>query len=128
MRYKTDLDAVKQAAVSLLYTPINETEFSPMVVQHPFTSSAFVAIKIKGEMEMLNILENSENRNKWQEFMKNQILNAEDIYEIFILVNKPYALTFLKFASNHLSFDDFSKMLGDAWLYVLYLENKTSVL
>ena len=86
MRYKTDLDALKQVAVSLLYTPINETKFSPMVVQHPFTSSAFVAIKIKGEMEMINILENSENRNKWQEFMKNQITNAEDVYRIFMVL------------------------------------------
>lgn len=42
MRYKTDLDAVKHVAVSLLYTQIHETKFSPMVVQHPFTSSAFV--------------------------------------------------------------------------------------
>lgn len=116
MRYKTDLDAVKHVAVSLLCTQINETKFSPMVVQHPFTSSAFVAIKSKGEMEMLNILDNAENRNKWQEFMKNQITNAEDVYRIFMMVNKPYALTFLKFASKHLSFDDFSKILGDAWV------------
>lgn len=33
-----------------------------------------------------------------------------------MMVNKPYALTFLKLASKHLSFDDFSRILGDAWV------------
>lgn len=116
MRYKTNLDAAKHVAISLLHTHINETKFSPMVVQHPFTSSAFVGIKTKDEMELLNILESAENRNKWYEFMERQITNADDVYRIFMMVNKPYALTFLKLASKHLSFDDFSKILGDAWV------------
>ena len=64
MRYKTDLDAVKHVAVSLLHTHINETKFSPMVVQHPFTSSGFVGISNNGEMELLNILESSESKVK----------------------------------------------------------------
>lgn len=116
MRYKTDLDAVKHVAVSLLHTHINETKFSPMVVQHPFTSSAFVGISNNGEMELLNILESSESKIKWQEFMEKQITNADSVYRIFMMVNKPYALTFLKLASKHLSFDDFSRILGDAWV------------
>ncbi len=69
MRYKTDLEAVQSVAKSLLYTAVHETEFSPMVVHHPFTSSAFVAIKRNGEMEMFSILENKENLHKWQVFM-----------------------------------------------------------
>lgn len=116
MRYKTDLDAVKHVAVSLLHTHINETKFSPMVVQHPFTSSGFVGINSNGEMELLNILESAESKNKWQEFMEKQITNADSVYRIFMMVNKPYALTFLKLASKHLSFDDFSRILEDAWV------------
>lgn len=116
MRYKTDLDAVKHVAVALLDTQINETKFSPMVVQHPFTNSAFVGISNNGEMELLNILESSESKVKWQEFMEKQINNADSVYRIFMMVNKPYALTFLKLASKHLSFDDFSRILGDAWV------------
>lgn len=68
MRYKTNLDAVKHVAISLLHTHINETKFSPMVVQHPFTSSGFVGISNNGEMELLNILESMESKKKWQEF------------------------------------------------------------
>ena len=51
MRYKTDLEAVQSVAKSLLYTAVHETEFSPMVVHHPFTSSAFVAIKRNGDVQ-----------------------------------------------------------------------------
>lgn len=89
MRYITDLDAVKHVAVSLLHTRINETKFSPMVVHHPFTSSAFVAIKRNGEMEMFSILENKENLHKWQNFMSKQISDTENVYQIFMMVNKP---------------------------------------
>ena len=116
MRYKTDLEAVQSVAKSLLYTTVHETKFSPMVVHHPFTSSAFVAIKRKEEMEMFSILENKENLHKWQDFMSKQISNTENVYQIFMMVNKPYALTFLKFAADNLSFEDFSKILNDAWV------------
>lgn len=116
MRYKTDLKAVQSVARSLLYTTVHETDFSPMIVQHPFTSSAFVAIKRNGEMDMFSILENKENLHKWQDFMSKQISDTENVYQIFMMVNKPYALTFLKFASESLSFEDFSKILNDAWV------------
>ena len=107
MRYKTDLEAVQSVAKSLLYTAVHETEFSPMVVHHPFTSYAFVAIKRKGEMEMFSILENKDNLHKWQNFMSKQISDTENVYQIFMMVNKPYALTFLKFAAEKLSFSNF---------------------
>ncbi len=32
------------------------------------------------------------------------------------MCNKPYALTFLKFAEHHLSREDFSNILSDAWI------------
>ena len=85
MRYKTDLEAVQSIAKSLLYTPVHETKFSPMVVHHPFTSSAFVAIKRKGEMEMFSILENKENLHKWQDFMSKQISDTENVRSLVCL-------------------------------------------
>jgi len=89
MRYKTDLDAVKHAAVSPLHTHINETKFSPIVVRHPFTSSGFVGISNNGEMELLNILESMESKKKWQEFMEKQITNADSVYRILNFHNSP---------------------------------------
>lgn len=49
MRTETDLSKVKAAAEMLLMTDIHETPYSPMVVQHPFTSSGIVGVKDSGE-------------------------------------------------------------------------------
>ena len=38
MKKETDMAEVKSIAKMLLMTDVNETKFSPMVVQHPFTS------------------------------------------------------------------------------------------
>ncbi len=116
MRYKTDLKAVQNIALNLLYTQIHETEFSPLIVHHPFTSSAYVGIRQNGDMAMINVLESTDNLRKWQSFIGEQISDTENVYQIFMMVNKPYALAFLKFAADHLSFEDFSKMLNDAWI------------
>lgn len=116
MRYKTDLKAVQNVALNLLYTQIHETEFSPHIVHHPFTSSAYVGIKQNGDMAMINVLENTDNLHKWQSFIGEQITDTENVYQIFMMVNKPYALAFLKFAADYLSFEDFSKILNDAWI------------
>jgi len=47
--------------------------------------------------------------------MAKQIEQAEKAYEIYMMINKPYALTFLKFAEPHLSKEDFSAILSSAW-------------
>ena len=54
MRKQTDLAKVKQTARSLLFTDIHETEFSPVIVSHPFTDSGFVASpNANGEIGLL---------------------------------------------------------------------------
>ena len=44
MRNETDLNRVKWVAKQLVMIEPDLTEFSPVVVQHPFTSSGMVAI------------------------------------------------------------------------------------
>lgn len=48
MQKKTDLEKVKTVARALLMTEIHETEFSPAVVQHPFTSSGITILTKEG--------------------------------------------------------------------------------
>ena len=42
MRKQTDLAKVKQTALALLSTEINETPYSPMIVKHPLCCASFV--------------------------------------------------------------------------------------
>ncbi len=116
MQAKTDLERVKSVARTLLMTPIHQTKFSPMVVQHPFTSSGIIGI-LQGETFVpLDITQSEENLAEWQRQMIATINEAENAYKIYMLTNKPYSLTFLKYAEPHLSRTDFSQILADAWM------------
>ena len=116
MRAKTDLEKVKSIARMLLLTPVHKTPYSPVVVQHPFTSSGIATAKKDGVLQIIDITESEENLERWQEWMKEWIKNAKSAYEIYMMTNKPYGLTYLKYAEPYLSKEDFSNILGDAWV------------
>lgn len=117
MKKETDLAELKSVAKTLLMTEVHKTKLSPMIVQHPFTSSGFVAVPANGnEHTMLDITENKDNLRKWQTGMKQLIDKAENPFQIYLMINPPYGLTFLKFASPYLSKKDFSEILSNAWI------------
>ena len=116
MQDKTNLEQVKEDARVLLMTEIHRTPYSPIIVQHPFTSSGYVAAPKDGVIQLVDITESEENLQAWQSFMEKQFDNADSAYQIYMMTNKPYGLTFLKYAAYHLSKADFSKILADAWI------------
>lgn len=101
MRKQTDLAKVKQTARSLLFTDIHETAFSPVIVSHPFTDSGFVASpNADGEIGLLNITESDADQRRWREYMGKLIDGAKSAYEIYMMITKPYGLTFLKYTAR----------------------------
>ena len=48
MKKETDLGGVKAIAKTLLMTAVNQTPYSPMLVQHPFTSPGLVVLPKTG--------------------------------------------------------------------------------
>lgn len=115
MRKQTDLAKVKQTALALLSTEINETPYSPMIVKHPFTDTGVSAIPDgKGGVEMIDLTED-DAQLRWRQSMARQIDKADNAYAIYMMVTKPFALTFLKFAMPHLSREDMSQILASAW-------------
>ena len=67
MKKHTDLDGVKQVASALLFTDIEKTKYSPMVVQHPFTNTGVTAISVEGSFQFLNLLENPKDLDMWRQ-------------------------------------------------------------
>ncbi len=116
MRKTTDLAAVKQMATAMLLTDIVETKLSPMVVQHPFTNTGITGVSRNGAIQMLDLMSNAEDLALWREGLKAQIKTAETPYRIFMMLNRSYALTFLKFTEPYLSIEDFSSILADIWV------------
>lgn len=116
MREITDLNKVKWVAKQLAMIEPTLTEFSPVIVQHPFTSSGMVAAPSNDGIKLVDITSSKEDLKAWQNFMKAQIDEAKSAYHIYMMTNKPYSMTFLKFAKPHLSQKDYSEILSDAWI------------
>lgn len=113
---KTNMDGVKEIARTLLYTDIHKTDYSPIIVQHPFTSSGIVMIISNGDAKCMDITSNHEALNEWRKMIGHQIDSATSAFELYMMTNKPYGMTFLKYAAPHLSKKDFSEILADAWI------------
>ena len=116
MRKETDLWQVKATARAMLMLDIGETDFSPMIVKHPFTDSGITAIpKPDGGIQMLTLMDSPSDLKRWRDFMSQSIEQAQSAYEIYMMVTKPYGLTFLKFVYPNLSQGDMSNILSSAW-------------
>ncbi len=118
MRNKSDLARVKSVARMLLMTKVAKTDFSPMVVQHPFTNTGIVGIPSRsGEpLEIVDITAEQKNLSRWRAIIEKQIDNASDPFQIYMMVDPPYGLSFLKYAEPYLSQEDYTHILGSAWV------------
>ena len=118
MKKETDLGGVKAIAKALLMTAVNQTPYSPMLVQHPFTSTGLIPFptEMNKGFQPVDITLNEDNLKIWRESVSQIIDETENPYHIYMLLNPPYALTFLKLASPYLSRKDFSEILASAWI------------
>lgn len=111
---KTDIRKVKEIARLLLMTDVHTTVYSPMIVQHPFTSSGVTVLPETGKF--VDITKSAENLKAWQDSIGKRIAAADSVYSIYMLINKIYTLTFLKYVQDLLSTEDMSTILADAWV------------
>ena len=116
MRNKTDLESVKNVAKSLLRVPILETEYSPMIVSHPFTKCGIVTLLNGEEFCQLDITKSSDALKKWQAQIEKQIDESHKAHFVYYLLNDSYRLMFLNDVAKFLSTEEFSDLLGDAWV------------
>lgn len=116
MKKRTNLDQVKAVAIALLLTDIHKTEYSPVIVQHPFTSSGIVPLRKNGQMQIVDITQDEDALKQWQDTLTKMINLANKPFDIYMMVNKPYALTFLKYASPYLTTAELGMILSSAWM------------
>ena len=117
MKAITDLSEIKSLASTLLLFDIRSTEFSPLIVKHPFTDSGMVAYRTEdGEIAQADITSDSAALELWRQENIRQIKEARTPHEISFMVTKSYSLAFLKYVAPHLSIKDLSEMLSDVWV------------
>ena len=110
MRKETDLAKVKNLLKDFLHMPVEETELSPIVVQHPIFETGFSYINDK----MTNIL-TPEGFAAVAKQVEKDIDRIDDALGCANILRRSYYLTFLKFAKESLSVSDFSVLLGKFW-------------
>lgn len=116
MRNKTDLQNVKRFAKGLLNVSVLETEYSPMIVSHPFTKCGIVTMLDGDDFCQADITKSKSSLEKWKNMMAMQIDSAKNVFHIYYLLNDSYRLLFLRDVFEFLSIEDFSEILGDAWV------------
>ena len=117
MARETDLYQVKLVAHALLDVQIQPTGLAPMIVSHPFTNSGLSALRGEnGEFSVVDLLNSAEDCSRWRRQVGEQIDKSENAQQIFALLNKPYYLTFLKFAASALCEKDLGQLLASAWI------------
>ncbi len=127
MERKTDLENVKNVAKWLLNIPVIETPLSPMIVSHPFTKSGIISFPTENGFMSLDITASEEAFQKWTSILEKQIDACRNVNQIFYLVNDSYSLLFVRKASKFLSVEEFSELLGEAWVHSDYANEDDNV-
>lgn len=110
MRKETDLTAIKNILKDFLHMPVEKTEYSPIVVQHPIFESGISYVNNK----MTDIM-TPEGFAAVAKRVEEDIDKIDDALGCVNILRQSYYLTFLKFAKESLSLTDFSMLLGKFW-------------
>ena len=110
---RTDLQKLKTLAHCLLQIKPEETDYSPMIIRHPFTDSGIVPLRNEdGSLRIGNIMEGEDDLRKWRNIVGEIINKADSPFSIYIHITKPYALAFVKFAGKGRLHKDVCGCLG----------------
>ena len=107
----TDLNGVKDIAISFLNIDIKETPISPIVVDHPIFESGIIVLR----SEAINILTPDGLKEVKDSYIE-RIKSSKNLIGVYMIIRKAYRLTFLKYIKPYLSIEDFSELLADAWV------------
>lgn len=110
MKKETNLTEIKNILKDFLHMPVEETEYSPIVVQHPIFESGISYVNNK----MTDIM-TPEGFAAVAKQVEEDIDKIDDAFGCVNILRQSYYLTFLKFAKESLSLSDFSMLLGKFW-------------
>lgn len=115
MPQKTDIRKLQIIALTLLEESIELTEYSPMIVHHPFTTSGIIAFKDDGVLNLCDIIADEEAQARWRKEVAKHITAAEEVRDLLMLLQPQYGVLFLKLGAQCMSASDLGKALSIAW-------------
>lgn len=106
------MEQIKRIACNLVDEDIMETEYSPVIISHPFFNSGIVFTKAG----FANIVDDEQAFETVREELKERIDKANTIFDILLMLNTPYLLVFVYLIFEYLSDEDKGLCLRYAWL------------
>lgn len=116
MLKETNLLKVKETFKTLFCAVEIKPLLDGLVIQHPFSNNTIVNTM---EMGIINLLEKGkekENFNVWKNTIYTLIDESNNLIRLFLLVDKNWRLTALKYAKEDMSLKDFSEILSLSWI------------
>ena len=117
----TDLQSIKSVSKAFCKLPVEINEKFSFVCHHPFTCNTVVMYD-----KMYNLADNTEFA-EWSDKVCERIDKCNTVTDIFLMINKPYYLTFLKFTKDYLCEEDFCNLLSTAWIGEEFPSRDTNV-
>ena len=112
MENVSDLNKIKAISKGLLDISILETEYSPIIVSHPFTKCGIVLLPNE-DYAQVDITKDKSALNKWKKAMAEQIDSCTSVYQIYHIVNEAYSMLFFHDIASSLSKEDSAWVSND---------------
>ena len=113
---KTNLGACKLVAQWMLELKPEPCEDIPVFLIHPFITSTMQPVEIDDQMQFIDVTKSEENLDLVRKRYEQLINEANDVWNLYILLHKPYRTLFFKMIEEHLSLKDYNEMLKESWV------------
>jgi hypothetical protein len=107
----TDIDGVRSASKALLFAVEINCDNPFGIVSHPFTNNIFA---MDDEHKIVNLTD-ADTCLQWKKNVAEAIDKAS-LNHIYIMLNKPWKITWLKYVEQYMSDSDFASYLSDAYV------------
>ena len=122
----TNMDEIKRVARVLLNTEVHFNDDFAFIVHHPFFQNSVYPIQDVNGMKLLDITKDDELEIA-RANMETLISRINDVFDLFMLMSKPYLPAFFKFANSYMSAADYARFLSEMWITVEFPNNDKNI-
>lgn len=110
----TNIDKVRDLAITFAHLPIEPNEEVTFLVSHPFVNTSITVIPTKDGQEIVNVLE-EDGEERFRAAIIDRIKKTNNLAGFLMLLSKSYRFAFLDHIQSYLSDDDLGMYLRYIW-------------
>lgn len=110
----TNMNKVRELAITFAYLPVEPNERMPILVSHPFLDTTVTAIEGKDGIEMINVMD-GDGEERFRASIVERLKKINNLTGFLLLLSKSYRFTFLDHIQSYLSDDDLGLCLRYIW-------------